>query len=192
MKNTILSRENRTVDVGDFRFCYELQRKMVKNVNLRVGNGQVWVSASPKISVEVIEKFLQQKGPLIRKALEQFAPEPKLVTPAEEKDRKARCAAMVTALCREFYAKILDWGIGFPTLRFRKMVSRWGSCNPQKGILTFSTALADMPIAFVEYVVAHEFVHFRVANHSPAFYRELERYMPDWRTRKKGLSAPSL
>ncbi len=183
--NKILKREFGSVLFKDTLILYELQRKRVKNINLHVRNGQVWVSASPLISVSVIEAFIQRKGALILKALESSPKTKEILTEAQERARKEQCATMISALCQEFYRQIADWGIPFPQLRFRKMSSRWGSCNPQKGILTFSTALSQMPKAFCEYVVAHEFIHFREANHSPAFYRELARYMPDYKIRKR-------
>ncbi len=181
--NGILSREDRTVTVGDTAIAYELQRKWVKNTHLHVRNGRVWVSASPRTPVETIEQFIRQKTGVILRALADF-PKTEPITPEAEQQRRARCVATVTAMCRDFYGKIPDWGIPFPTIRFRKMSSRWGSCNPAKGILTFSTALGDLPAAFVEYVVVHEFVHLRVANHSKAFYREVARYLPDYKVRK--------
>lgn len=183
--NKILKRESGRVLFKDTLISYELQRKRVKNINLHVRNGQVWVSASPRISVSVIEDFIQRKGALVLKALENSPKKEELLTQAQERARKEQCTTMMTALCKEFYQQIADWQIPFPKLRFRKMSSRWGSCNPEKGILTFSTALLQMPKAFCEYVVAHEFVHFREANHSPAFYRELARYMPDYKIRRR-------
>ena len=41
---------------------YELQRKQVKNINLRIRrDGTVYVSASPTVSLTVIEKFMQSR-----------------------------------------------------------------------------------------------------------------------------------
>ena len=40
----------------------------------------------------------------------------------------------------------------------------------------------------VELVVVHELCHIREKNHGPRFYALLERYLPDWRERKKLLT----
>lgn len=41
------------------------------------------------------------------------------------------------------------------------------------------------PAAAIEYVVVHELAHIRHHDHSPAFYAEVERYLPDWRARRE-------
>ena len=61
--------------------------------------------------------------------------------------------------------------------------TRFGSCSG-KNRLSFSLYLMDYPEAAVEYVVVHELAHIRHHDHSPAFYAEVERYLPDWRERR--------
>jgi hypothetical protein len=65
------------------------------------------------------------------------------------------------------------------------MISRLGSCQPKKSILTFNYALINAPISCVEYVVVHEFVHFLVANHSRKFYEQISVFLPDWQERRE-------
>lgn len=86
---------------------------------------------------------------------------------------KERCAYW-----GEVYAK---WGVKPPReIRFRKMTSMWGNCRPEKGILTFSTMLTEVPDECLDYVICHEYAHFLHPDHSPAFYRALARVYPDW------------
>ena len=40
----------------------------------------------------------------------------------------------------------------------------------------------------IEYVVLHELAHIRHHNHSAAFYALIEKYMPDYKERRKMLS----
>lgn len=50
---------------------YELHRKQVKNINLRIRrDGTVYVSASPAVSLAVVEKFMQSRSGLILSAVE--------------------------------------------------------------------------------------------------------------------------
>mgnify|MGYP006174895621 CR=1 FL=1 len=65
-------------------------------------------------------------------------------------------------------------------IRLKVMSSQWGSLAPD-GTLTLDLALVlGRPSAF-EYVLVHELCHLLQANHSPAFWREVEARFPDWR-----------
>lgn len=90
------------------------------------------------------------------------------------------CKETVQSLCDAVYPKFQKYGISYPTIRYRNMVSRWGSCQPKRCILTFNYALVEAPISCIEYVVVHEFVHFLHPNHSKRFYQQLAMFMPDW------------
>ena len=61
---------------------------------------------------------------------------------------------------------------------------RYGSCSG-KNSLCFSCFLMNCPEPAIDLVVVHELCHIRVKNHGPAFYALLERYLPDYRERKK-------
>jgi len=67
---------------------------------------------------------------------------------------------------------------------YRKNRSRWGSCN-HKNRLSFNTNLAKMHPHFIEYVVVHELAHIKHKNHSKEFWAEVEKYLPDYKIRKK-------
>ena len=60
---------------------------------------------------------------------------------------------------------------------------RFGSCSGQNR-LCFSWRLMLYPPEAIDYVVVHELAHIRHHDHSPAFYREVARYLPDWRQRR--------
>ena len=97
----------------------------------------------------------------------------------------------ISSIVLSVYSRLSSYRISFPTVRCRKMLSRWGSCQPRKAILTFNYALVKAPPSVIEYVVIHEFVHFLVPNHSKAFYESLEIFCPDWRTKKEILKGQS-
>ena len=100
---------------------------------------------------------------------------------------KKQCQEQVRSVCESIYPKFQKYGVVFPTLRFRNMVSRWGSCQPRRKTLTFNIALVEAPVSCIEYVVMHEFVHFLQPDHSRRFYQYLNMFMPDWKERKKEL-----
>ena len=105
-----------------------------------------------------------------------------------EKWQKEQATKLVTEICEAMYPYFRSYVLEFPQIKFRKMTSRWGSCQPKSNILTFNTLLIEVPVECIEYVVAHEFTHFLEANHSKNFYSKLEKIMPDWKERKKKLN----
>ena len=219
---------------------YELYRKNVKNLNLRIKpDGTIYVSANNRISEERIESFLEEHSNFIFDALKKYEeieknkPEElkfktgekikilgidrtlkvesgnknnavcdkyfftltvkdiddfELKKKVVEKWEKEQATKLVTEICEAMYPYFKNYVSEFPQIKFRKMTSRWGSCQPQKNILTFNTLLIETPVECIEYVVAHEFTHFLEANHSKNFYNKLEKIMPDWKQRRNRLN----
>ena len=63
-----------------------------------------------------------------------------------------------------------------------------GSCS-RAGRLNFNLRLAMAPPAELEYIVVHKLCHIIHLDHSPAYWRTVERYMPDYGARRAALSA---
>lgn len=72
-------------------------------------------------------------------------------------------------------------GIGF-----RKMKSKWGSCN-SKGKISLNTWLQVLPDDLVAFVVFHELAHLKVRNHGPEFKALIRSEFPDYRNLDKKL-----
>ena len=161
-----------------------MQIKKVKNVNMRIKpDGTVSVSANSRVPQKLIDDFVLSKADFIFGALEKYNAnyEPKqYFTELQLKD-------FILQFCKIVYPYYEKYGVKYPVIKFRKMTSRWGSCNSTKGILTFNTQLMYAPPKCVEYVVWHEFTHFLQANHSRLFYNELEKVCPDWKILRKAL-----
>lgn len=95
---------------------------------------------------------------------------------------KQQCMLLIPPMCRRLYPRFKARGIEYPKeLRFRKMISCWGNCRPQRSIITFSTHLIQLPEKCIEQVICHEFTHFLHGDHSKAFYAQLAEFMPDWK-----------
>ncbi|WP_372016958.1 YgjP family zinc-dependent metalloprotease [Pseudoxanthomonas sp. 10H] len=65
-------------------------------------------------------------------------------------------------------------------LRLKVMSSQWGSLAPDGSLALDLALVLARPSAF-EYVLVHELCHLLQANHSPAFWREVEQRFPRWR-----------
>ena len=70
--------------------------------------------------------------------------------------------------------KAIALGVEYHRIRIGDPKSRWGSCSSRK-TLSFSWRLIMTPATVLDYVVAHEVAHLREMNHSPAFWREVDR-----------------
>lgn len=74
-----------------------------------------------------------------------------------------------------------------PDLRIRTMQKRWGSCT-EAGVITLNLKLIQAPKLLIDYVIIHELCHLKEHNHSPAYYRLLDRTLPQWRERRDALN----
>jgi len=59
--------------------------------------------------------------------------------------------------------------------------------KPLRGRLNFHWRCMMAPLIALDYIVAHELAHLVVPNHSPAFWSELDKVMPDYRERRRWL-----
>ena len=163
---------------------YELIFRKVKNINLRIKrDGSVAVSASKRVPVTLIDDFVLSKSGFILKAKEKCAEAAKK-SPTEYFS-ESEIRQIVLEMCEKAYTYFEKMGVKLPQIKFRKMVSQWGNCRAEKGIVTFNVNLRFAPAECIEYVILHEFTHFLQANHSAAFYAELEKVCPDWKRRRK-------
>jgi len=106
---------------------------------------------------------------------------------AYQKWQKEFCAELLTQYTHEIFDRMGLPQTAFPTLRFRSMTSRWGSCNKNKGTVTFNTRLSEKPYRLIEYVVTHELCHLLRADHSKEYYALLSQYLPDHMQRRREL-----
>ena len=226
----------RTVLLKGREVRYELQRKRVKNINLRIKpDMSIHVSASPYVTVSELERFMGEKADFILHALDRFAESGAEQTPPRyesgdivqllgrdfplcvenggkntvscdgktialsvknaadlelkrktlDKWLRESCRRTVEESCKRLYPEFEKQGVPWPEIRIRTMKSKWGSCMPQKKVLTFNTNLIAAPQECIDYVVAHEFTHFLHPDHSPRFYESLARVIPEWKRLRK-------
>lgn len=81
-----------------------------------------------------------------------------------------------------YFAKTM--GVTPTSIKITSAKKRFGSCSGQNGIC-YSWRLMLYPSEAIDYVVVHELAHIRQKNHSPAFYREIEKILPDYKERAK-------
>lgn len=174
------------IELNGIKIKYNLQCKKVKNINLRIkADGSINVSANKDVKLETIEGFIISKKDIILSTLEKYTN--KVLTPQRSYFSECEVKEMILITCEKVYPYFKNKGVKYPQIKFRKMISQWGSCNFKRGILTFNINLMYAPSECIEYVVIHEFTHFLQPNHSVHFYSELEKVCPLWKEHKRRL-----
>jgi predicted metal-dependent hydrolase len=79
-------------------------------------------------------------------------------------------------------------GVTVKRIVVRDQSSRWGSCSTT-GVLSYSWRLIFAPPFVLDYLAAHEVAHLVEMNHSPRFWRIVERLCPHVRRAKAWLDA---
>ncbi len=81
-----------------------------------------------------------------------------------------------------------DHQIKINDISMRKMKSRWGSCRPGTGKLTFNLLLLYVPKECARYVIFHELCHYLELNHSKRFWAHVAEYVPSYKEIEKKLN----
>ena len=149
---------------------YELTRKKVKYFNLHVRrDGSVALSSPLRISPEAADHYIIGQMDWIRAAQARQAAREKRQASLPDRDV---ALAHFTAMSDKVYPA------------FAGVLNGQKPAIMAKRQITFALQLYNMPEAAQIYVVVHEYCHFLQPNHSPAFWAEVAKLMPDWKARR--------
>ncbi|OGI40966.1 MAG: hypothetical protein A2140_02410 [Candidatus Muproteobacteria bacterium RBG_16_62_13] len=73
-----------------------------------------------------------------------------------------------------------ELGLSYRHVLIRRQKTRWGSCS-RNGTISLNAKLLFLSPETVHYVLIHELCHRVELNHSPRFWRLVERHCPDYR-----------
>jgi predicted metal-dependent hydrolase len=82
--------------------------------------------------------------------------------------------------------------VAVPKWTIRRMKTKWGSCNRETRHLWFNVELAKKHPDCLEYIVVHEMVHYFERSHGVRFTKLMDKYLPDWRSRRNQLNEAPL
>ncbi len=155
-----------------------------KTLGITIKDEEVIVRAPHKTALDYIDKVVKSHEKWIVSKLElqrkRSLLRPKLVD-SDINRLKAEAKTYFKGVC-EKYSKIM--GVNYGRITITSAKKRFGSCNA-KGNICFSYRLMLYPEAAREYVVIHELAHLIELNHSSRFYAIVEKYMPDYKQRRK-------
>lgn len=160
-----------------------------KNILITVTvTGEVIVKAGVFTSARQIDKFVNSKREWIESSRAFYAQKCHTrisVTAQQKEDAKKQLLPQMKQLT-EKYAAIMD--VKPLSVKITGAEKRWGSCSGKKSIC-YSYRLAFVPQRCREYVAVHELSHIKYMNHSKEFYKNIEKYMPDYKEAEKELNS---
>ena len=149
---------------------------LIVRAPFRATNGQI------EYFVEQHRQWIQQHQEKLERQKQQAAELPTL-TETELKELAERARRYIPERVRYYAPKV---GVDYGSITIRCQKSRWGSCS-SKGDLCFSCLLMLAPPEVIDSVVVHELCHRKELNHSAAFYVQVLRVFPEYRTWRRWL-----
>lgn len=171
------------------RLVRVVRRPRMKSMRMRMrDDGSLTVSAAKGVPLAEIRDFVEGNAAWIERQAKKVETSPLFQAEHANDAEKREWRAVVEAGTRVLLAR---WepviGVRVKKLAFRNMKSRWGSCQPLTGRVCINTRLALYPPDCLEYVVVHELVHMLEPSHNARFHALMDKFLPDWKQRRKML-----
>ena len=142
--------------------------KKLKHSYIHIKSNKDVIVKTPYASRTFVDTFLEEKSAWIEKQLQKI--DKLQVVSKEELYSKEFIKSRVL-----YFSNLMQ--LEFTKLKFRKMKSRWGSCNSKKEI-TLNSELMRVEQHLIDYVVVHELAHIKHMNHSKIFHQLVEDFLP--------------
>lgn len=172
------------------QIIYEIHYSRRRTLSVSITQDcRVFVKAPVGTTESSIRDFLVEKKSWITKHLEKQKSEAQKVkelgylSEDEIKQIKKQAHKIIPERV-EYYSKLS--GISYGRIAIRLQRTCWGSCSAG-GNLNFNCLLVLMPPEILDSIVVHELCHRRHMNHSKAFYKEIDKYFPDYKRCNKWL-----
>ncbi len=176
--------------MADTTYTVQVIRSRRKTVGIEIRSGTlVLVRAPMRTPVSELRRIVDEKRAWIEKSLAEAARRDKA---AGEVPRLApeELDALANQALIWFPPRVRVWAekisVRYGRITIRNQQTRWGSCS-SKGNLNFNCLLMLCPEDVRDYIIVHELCHRLEMNHSPRFWAEVEKQLPDYRQQQKWL-----
>ncbi len=170
--------------MSEDRIYFDLIRSDRSTCQIQVkADGSVIVRAPKRMPERDIMRFVSEKEEWIERMQKRTAEardRAESIEPLTEDDIEAladRALEYIPERVAHFAPLV---GVSYGGITIRNQKTRWGSCSG-KGNLNFNCLLMLTPPDVTDYVVVHELCHLKEMNHSPRFWAEVERVLPDYK-----------
>lgn len=158
------STKPQTIIVDGVKLTLVVQRKQVKNVNARLRDSVLSISAPLDAPQALLDDLIPDMArQLVRRAR------------AREVNAEQDAVMVAHRVAARFPNKPEIADVQFVTTQKK----RWGTYSPTTGAIRLHAALREMPLWVLEAVVAHELAHVIHQDHSPAFWELLDKVCPE-------------
>lgn len=188
----------------------EIERQRRKTIVLKILNSQTALLKVPMgLSKDKIDEFLTSKQDWIEKTVAKLQKNQTFANGFDLQDKLYLDGVLVGSVSdlksrsknriKNFYqakfsvlkerAIFISKAIGLKVaeVKIYSSVRVWGSFSTEK-VMKLNWKLVILPQILVDYVIIHELCHGKHMNHSPNFWKTVEKYCHDYKIRKKELS----
>ena len=203
--------------LNDIEYDVVIEKKNNKNTYLRVKDNKILITTNYFVTKHQILKFLRDNEAFIIKNIKRMERhkelEEKFMLLGKEYNVILMPNKKVEIINNNIYTKDMktlnNWlkkeiksvylnrldmiynkfeeNIPYPSLRVRKMTTRWGVCNTKLKVVTLNTELIRYDITKLDYVIVHELSHLVYPNHSKDFWTLVSKYCSDYKKIRKEL-----
>lgn len=146
-------------------------------------DGTVLVRCPQFVSDRYVRELIKEKEGWIQKKLAQRHAQTEPMSLEQLRTLAERAVREIPERVAHYAALM---GVTYGRITVRNQKTRWGSCS-SKGNLNFNCLLMLAPEQVIDYVVVHELSHRIYMNHSAAFWKTVEVYMPEYTQWRKWL-----
>ena len=141
--------------------------RKLRHSYINIKNNKDVIVKTPYTSQSFVSDFLEEKSSWIQK---QFLKIDNFISIEKEElySQKFIEGRVV------YFSQLMQ--LEYSQLKFKKMKSRWGSCNSHK-VITLNSELTRIKKELIDYVVVHELAHLKYMNHSKIFHQLVEEFL---------------
>ena len=143
-------------------------------------DGKITVTAPLRAGETLIERFIRSKATWIDKHLSRLEKNPKTILSTNPRRDFAIYKDNALLLVEKRLAHFNTfYNLAWSSVTIRNQKTRWGSCS-KSGALSFNYKIILLDDALCDYIIVHELCHLQEFNHSPNFWKLVEKTIPDY------------
>lgn len=159
---------------------YKITYSNRKTIGIYIHNdASVEVRCPKRTSKKTIHEIVLKKKNWIEKTKQKVLSENREDFNEDEKIKFIEMSKKIIPEKVEYFSKIM--GVKPTSVRIGNAKSYWGCCSG-KNRIAFSWRLMQASNDVIDYVVVHELAHIKEHNHSKAFWEEVKKVIPDYKS----------